>query len=134
MRIGRRFRFEAAHRLPLHDGACRRPHGHSYTLEVVIEGPVNVRRSGSQGMVMDFKELKEIVNRTVIDKVDHQDLNTLEEGAEEANVTTAELLCETFAEEITMALPKGIQLVSIRLSETADSWAEWLVPQEKRDA
>ena len=41
MRIGKLFKFEAAHRLPNHPGKCKNLHGHSYKLEVVVNGEVN---------------------------------------------------------------------------------------------
>ena len=47
------------------------PHGHNYTLDVTVRGPIEART----GMVIDLGELKEIVNATVIDRFDHADLN-----------------------------------------------------------
>ena len=54
-------------------GKCNNPngHGHNYTLEVTVKGQVD-RRSG---FVMDLKQLKEIMNREVIDAIDHRFLN-----------------------------------------------------------
>ena len=51
--IKKEFRFEAAHRLMLHKGACANIHGHSYRVEVVIEAP----EVNENGMVIDFGEL-----------------------------------------------------------------------------
>ena len=45
MRVRRRFRFEAAHELPRHPGKCRKLHGHSYELFVVVEGPIGVGKT-----------------------------------------------------------------------------------------
>jgi 6-pyruvoyltetrahydropterin/6-carboxytetrahydropterin synthase len=47
------------------------PHGHNYTLDVTVRGPIDPRT----GMVIDLSELKEIVNATVIERFDHADLN-----------------------------------------------------------
>jgi len=58
--------FEAAHRLPGHPGKCARVHGHSYRVRVVVKGGDIL----SDGMVIDFHEVKE-----VIDQLDHQYLN-----------------------------------------------------------
>jgi len=54
-------------------GKCNNPHGHghNYTLEVTVRGPVD-RRSG---FVMDLAELKEVLNREVLDAMDHRFLN-----------------------------------------------------------
>jgi len=60
LRIMKRFRFEASHRLRFHEGACRNLHGHSYVLEVHVEG--EEREEGpAKGMVVDFKALKQAV-------------------------------------------------------------------------
>src|SRR2546423_15612434 len=54
-------------------GKCNNPngHGHNYTLEVTVKGPVDER----SGFVMDLKRLKEIMNREVMDVFDHRHLN-----------------------------------------------------------
>jgi 6-pyruvoyltetrahydropterin/6-carboxytetrahydropterin synthase len=54
-------------------GKCNNPHGHghNYTLEVTVKGKVDQR----SGFVVDLKELKEIMNREVIEAVDHRFLN-----------------------------------------------------------
>src|SRR5947209_18080957 len=55
-------------------GKCNNPngHGHNYTLEVTVKGEVDQR----SGFVVDLKQLKEIMNREVLDALDHQFLNT----------------------------------------------------------
>lgn len=65
------FEFEASHELPEYDGPCNFLHGHSYKLYVSVRRRINP----DTGMVMDFKELKEIVNREVISVFDHGYLN-----------------------------------------------------------
>lgn len=54
-------------------GKCNNPHGHghNYTLEVTVKGSVNAQT----GFVMDLKDLKEILNREVLDAMDHRYLN-----------------------------------------------------------
>lgn len=74
--ITKRFTFEAAHQLNHHDGPCARRHGHSYKLEVTVRGNL-LQRGPKQGMVMDFADLKYLVEREVILYFDHQDLNTM---------------------------------------------------------
>jgi 6-pyruvoyltetrahydropterin/6-carboxytetrahydropterin synthase len=108
--VTRTFRFEAAHQLPWHEGKCRRLHGHSYRLEVTVEGPV-----GEQGIVLDFAELRAVVQREVIDHYDHRYLNDLMDNP------TAELI----AAEIWKTLEAcGLAVAGIRLWETEDSMVE----------
>lgn len=68
--ISKTFRFEASHVLPKHPGKCSRLHGHSWVLHVEVDGEVNQ----DTGFVVDFAELKGVVERAVIDQVDHQHL------------------------------------------------------------
>src|SRR5205809_215844 len=70
------FRFDAAHSLPGHQGKCARLHGHSYRLEVTIRGPLReVPGRSDDGMVMDFEDLSRIVRTSVIERLDHFNLN-----------------------------------------------------------
>ena len=83
VRITRRLHFSAAHRLARPDwseeqnrrvfGDCANPnwHGHNYDLEVTVSGPVDP----ATGYVMDLKALKDLVNRRVVDDLDHRNLN-----------------------------------------------------------
>lgn len=65
------FDFEAAHRLPQHPGKCKELHGHSYHLVVTV-----ARRVAQEtGMAIDFADLKHIVRREVVDRLDHTYLN-----------------------------------------------------------
>jgi 6-pyruvoyltetrahydropterin/6-carboxytetrahydropterin synthase len=77
----RRFTFSAGHRYHVAQwsadenarafGRLTVPHGHNYTLDVTVRGPIEPRT----GMVIDLGELKEIVNAAVIERFDHADLN-----------------------------------------------------------
>jgi 6-pyruvoyltetrahydropterin/6-carboxytetrahydropterin synthase len=77
----RRFTFSAGHRYHVAGWSAEQnertfgrltvPHGHNYTLDVTVRGPIDART----GMVIDLGELKEIVNATVIERFDHADLN-----------------------------------------------------------
>jgi 6-pyruvoyltetrahydropterin/6-carboxytetrahydropterin synthase len=71
--VSKTFRFEAAHSLPYYIGDCAKLHGHSYTLEISCKGEVDKET----GFVMDFKELKKIVQEKVIDLLDHEFLNNV---------------------------------------------------------
>ena len=74
MQIRKRFRFEAAHLLPFHPGKCARLHGHSYRLEVALEGSLQTG-GPARGMIEDFDAIAGIVEREVVDVLDHSDLN-----------------------------------------------------------
>ena len=72
MLVSKDFTFDAAHNLVNYHGKCERLHGHTYRLRVVLEGSPD-----SEGMVMDFIELKEIVKEHVLSKLDHAYLNEI---------------------------------------------------------
>ncbi len=110
VRITRTFAFEAAHRLPWHPGRCRELHGHSYKLEVTVEGPL-----GEDGIVIDFSDLKEAVEREVLARYDHRYLNDLMDNP------TAELVAGEVWKNLEAA---GLPIVRIRLWETADCSVE----------
>ncbi len=76
MQIRKQFRFEAAHVLPHHDGKCSRLHGHSYRLDVTLEGPLQADGPG-RGMVVDFDLLSKVVKAGIIGELDHRSLNEL---------------------------------------------------------
>lgn len=73
--LRKRFTFEAAHRLPKHDGKCARLHGHSWGLVVEVRGP-EVQASGPKaGMLLDFGEIKAAVQPLLDGVLDHYYLN-----------------------------------------------------------
>lgn len=71
--IGKTFRFEAAHFLPDHDGQCRELHGHSYEVEVQLCGQRLQKGGSSDGMVVDFADIKSAV-APLIKSLDHNGL------------------------------------------------------------
>jgi 6-pyruvoyltetrahydropterin/6-carboxytetrahydropterin synthase len=71
VRVKVAFDFEAAHRLPHHRGACRELHGHSYHLVVTADLPV----ARDTGMAIDFSDVKQVVRREVVDRLDHTYVN-----------------------------------------------------------
>ena len=113
MIIAKEFTFDAAHQLPDEDcyGKCRHLHGHTYKLIVKIEGVVR-----DKGWVMNFKDLKEIVNEFVIEKLDHANINDYVE------ISTAENILLWIRKQIEDKLyPK---LTSLTLWETPTSYAK----------
>ena len=107
--------FDAAHRLPDHEGACRRLHGHTYTVEVTVEG--SLQQDGpASGMVMDFSDLGSTVQRLVIQPLDHTYLNDVLDF-----VPTAEAIAGWMFRTLAEA---GVSVVKVRLWETPSSFAE----------
>lgn len=140
IRVTREFTFEMAHVLWNYDGPCRNVHGHSYRLFVTISGvPVNDSRNPKNGMVIDFADLKDIVQKEIISVFDHAvavsrdfDREKMELFKETFGNTvvlnyqpTCENLVADFAQRIKKLLPSVVQLHSLKLYETAKSYAEW---------
>jgi 6-pyruvoyltetrahydropterin/6-carboxytetrahydropterin synthase len=79
------FRFEAAHVLPHHPGKCSRLHGHSYRLEVAVDGPLQ-HEGYAEGMVVDFDEIYKIVTSAIVERLDHTSLNDFMENPTSENM------------------------------------------------
>lgn len=109
-RITCTYRFEAAHHLDWHAGRCRNVHGHSYRLDVTVEGPLD-----DNGVVLDFDDLDDVVRREVIERWDHRDLNELFDNP------TAEILAH---EAWALVSAAGIAVSAVRLWETVDCWVD----------
>jgi 6-pyruvoyltetrahydropterin/6-carboxytetrahydropterin synthase len=121
------FRFESAHSLPRHHGKCARPHGHSYRLEVTLRGLIkDAPGESDHGMVMDFGDLSQVVKNAVIERLDHQDLNTVTELH-----TTAENLAHWIWDELIASGISGALLYRIRLWETDSCFVE--ITQRERN-
>src|SRR5699024_2229842 len=72
IRLTKRFTFETGHALYGYDGKCRNVHGPGYKLYVTVMGEPNADSAHvKHGMVMDFGDLKKIVNEEIVDKYDH---------------------------------------------------------------
>ena len=143
IRLTKEFTFEAAHMLEGYDGLCREIHGHSYRLFVTVKGePITDPESPKYGMVMDFGVLKRIVNKQIVERLDHSftmrntpmakeilcNMRCCEEFQKVVLVDyqpTCENMLADFAERLLGALPEEIELHSLRLHETATSYAEW---------
>lgn len=141
IRLTKEFSFEAAHALDGYDGPCRAVHGHSYRLFVTVRGiPTENIENPKCGMVMDFGVLKRIVNEEIVSRFDHAlVLRASQAGGELGQVLgerfgnvvavdyqpTCENMLDDFARRIAARLPQGVALHSLRLHETATSFAEW---------
>ena len=142
IRLTKIFNFETAHALFGYDGKCRNIHGHSYKLHVTISGePIADKTNAKHGMVMDFGELKAIVNRLIIDRFDHAILlntntehkilgETLHKNGHNVIFTDYQPTCENmlidFAQKIKSELPDNVELTALKLYETENSYGEWI--------
>lgn len=140
VRITKEFSFEMSHMLKNHRGECKNIHGHSYRLFVTIVGkPKSTLDSPEDGMLIDFSELKEIVNHAVIEPFDHALVvseaayknSFLENYKGKLIVKPFEPTCENlisdFAKYIILALPQTVELYGLKLYETATSFTEWFM-------
>jgi len=140
IRLTKEFNFEMAHALWNYDGLCKNIHGHSYKLFVTVMGePIADEKSPKLGMVIDFGELKSIVKNEVVDKYDHcvvfnhkapiKELLNIPQMFERHEFLNYQPTCENivvdYAQKIKNKLPEGVQLFSLKLYETATSYAEW---------
>jgi 6-pyruvoyltetrahydropterin/6-carboxytetrahydropterin synthase len=146
IRVTREFTFEMAHVLRNYDGPCRNVHGHSYRLFVTISGtPVNNPDNPKNGMVIDFSELKNIVLGNIVTRFDHSVVVSADFDKEKMEMMTktfgnavvvdyqptCENLVADFAERLRNKLPQGTFLHSLKLYETAKSYAEWFASDNK---
>lgn len=140
IRVTREFTFEMAHVLGNYDGPCRNVHGHSYRLFVTLSGvPVNDADNPKNGMVIDFTELKNIVLEKIVNLFDHSVVISRDFNKEKKEMLektfgntvivdyqpTCENLVADFASRLINEMPEGISLHSLKLYETAKSYAEW---------
>tara|TARA_X000000950_G_C13825588_1_gene623889 strand:- start:912 stop:1361 length:450 start_codon:yes stop_codon:yes gene_type:complete len=141
IRITKKFRFEAAHALYGYDGKCKNIHGHNYNLFVTVIGvPLKDDSNPKYGMVMDFGDLKKIVNSEIVYKFDHSVIfnknSPHKELADELIKNshkviladyqpTIEEMVIDFSERISSKLPSEIKLHCLKLEETETSYSEW---------
>jgi len=121
--LTRRYMFSASHRL--HSdlmseeqnrevyGKCNNPfgHGHNYIVEVTVSGPVDART----GMVCNLVDLDAFIHQNVLERYDHQNLNLIQEFAE--NVPTTENLCIAIYQIVERGFHNA-HLEKVRIEET----------------
>lgn len=118
MTIAKKFKFDAAHRLPNVDPEhkCYKLHGHTYAVEIICSGKVDRR-----GFVCDYDEIKDAWHK-IEGQLDHQYLNDVP-GLE--NPTT-EALCRWIGERI-----EDVPVSMVRVYESSTTYCEMPVPWGK---
>ena len=134
VRITRAIEFSASLRYRLPDqseaenrrrfGARAARHGHNYRLEVTLRGEPDL----VTGMVMDLKDLQEILDREIMQRFDHRDLND-DTPFFEKLPPTPENLVRVIRELLIEALPAG-PLDRLRLWQDADLWVDLVEPAQ----
>ena len=141
IRVTKIFTFETAHVLYNYDGKCKNMHGHSYKLFVTVKGePINELNHNKNGMVIDFGDLKKIVEGEIIKPWDHAVLvnaqsphrqlgENLEREGHRVIFCDYQPTCENMlydiAAKIKSQLPENIELVHLKMHETENSYGEW---------
>jgi 6-pyruvoyltetrahydropterin/6-carboxytetrahydropterin synthase len=128
--LTRKIEFSASHRYHNPDfspeenarifGKCNNPngHGHNYVLEVTVGGETDP----ATGMVLDLKELKELMEREVMDRMDHRSLN--HEVPELAGqIPTCENIAALIWKLLAPKVRRG-QLTRVRLWESPDLYVD----------
>lgn len=117
--IYKEFRFEAAHRLPYHQGKCQRLHGHSWVGRVYVESNHLIQEGPKQGMVMDFGDVKAYIDPIVENFLDHHYLNETT-GLESP---TSEAIAQWMFKKLEAAGLPG--LIGVEIRETCTSGARY---------
>lgn len=140
IRVTKEFSFEMSHALWDYDGRCKNLHGHSYRMFVTLIGsPLNDTANPKHGMVIDFGDLKRIVNQEIVDKYDHtvvlssrsdhDKISDIPQMFDRMEIVDFQPTCENlvlfFVGKIKKRLPSHLHLFSLKLHETATSFAEW---------
>lgn len=141
MEITKIIEWDMGHRVPNNRNKCQHPHGHRYRLEVTLAGPLNSERgSSSEGMVLDFTDLKQLLREHIHDPLDHcfmiYDQDPIMAPFAAAHSTELKLVVMPFiptAENIVLwcyetlraRMPESSPISRLRLYETPNSWADY---------
>lgn len=141
VRISREIGLDYGHTLPNHFSFCNQLHGHRGRVIATVEGEVNTSEgSSSQGMVFDFKILKELMVSEIHDPLDHgfavwekdtKDLEFVVNRNTKYLITpeppTAEYLAKWAFQQLASKLPKELTLVDVKWYETPGAEATYAV-------
>lgn len=117
-KIEKSFRFEAAHRLPQHDGRCARLHGHSWKATLVCEGEKLEVNGPKCGMLVDFGTLSQAAEKLNAEFLDHYYLNDTTGLSSPTSETLARWIYDKLRPEIPL-------LSAVIVEETCTSRCEY---------
>lgn len=129
LKVTKEFMFEACHNLPGYDGDCANMHGHSYKLQVSVQcvskdiAVIQDLLDSNNGMLMDFKALKRMVDNGIIAFFDHAHINKVVKYQ-----PTAENMVIDFYNRLEFcvrAYDGRLRVCEIKLWETATSFASY---------
>ena len=143
MEITTRMEFDAGHRIPSHKSSCKNLHGHRYAIEVTVKGEIiDEEQKSDFGMVMDFKDAKELIRQTIVTpwdhafivyEKDHEVINFLATLKDHKTVIfpkvpTAENMALVAMERLKKVFydnfKEAIIPIKVRLYETPNNWAD----------
>jgi len=135
--------FDAGHRIPSHKSSCKNLHGHRYAIEVTVKGEIiDEEQKSDFGMVMDFKDAKELIRQTIVTpwdhafivyEKDHEVINFLATLKDHKTVIfpkvpTAENMALVAMENLKKIFydnyKEAIIPIKVRLYETPNNWAD----------
>ena len=135
--------FDAGHRIPSHKSSCKNLHGHRYAIEVTVKGEIiDEEQKSDFGMVMDFKDAKELIRQTIVTpwdhafivyEKDHEVINFLATLKDHKTVIfpkvpTAENMALVAMERLKKVFydnyKEAIIPIKVRLYETPNNWAD----------
>jgi 6-pyruvoyltetrahydropterin/6-carboxytetrahydropterin synthase len=141
IRVTKQFTFEMASALPNYDGDCANIHGHSYKLDITVIGePIEDKSNPKYGMLIDFGDIKKVVNVEIVNKIDHSLVVFKHSTHGKFDPTkygfggkivytdyqpTVENMLSDFATRLQGKFPEGVELHSIKIRETGTAFAEW---------
>jgi len=146
IRLTKEFHFEMAHALWNYNGSCKSIHGHSYKLFITVIGtPIKNEKKKKNGMVADFSDLKKWIKIPILDQLDHaliisndadaQGLSKISQMFDKLKIVDYQPTCENLLLDIVgkikPLLPSYLSLHSVKLCETATSYAEWFAADNK---
>ena len=141
MKVAKRFRWEAAHRLPWHEAECKHVHGHSYRMMVEVAGTPTEDTAGGASMLIDFKHVKRLVE-PLVEAMDHATLlaasdTDLKEAMTALGTKTYEMPSDTTAENLAAHVADyiwqegrdvlcrhGVETICVQVWETETCYAE----------
>lgn len=137
LKVTKIFRFETAHAIHGYEGLCKNIHGHSYILHVTVGiAKQNKEYLPGTGFIIDFKDLKKIINEAVVKPFDHALILSEAFLSHHPNMRTMDNLhiweMEPSVENMLIYIknkivdkfPENVVLCNLKLYETNDSYAE----------